>query len=142
MFEKKRWDLIEKARGFVHCRLGTDESDGVVGGSSVTMDVDVVRNGQGVMVKIRDYVNLSLCVKMGITREMFRKGDFDFRSQIESVFLDTDYKGEFLNIVMSDLPKKETDFVKGEYRVDLPREDARIAVKVVDILGEEVVVVK
>ncbi len=50
----------------------------------------------------------------------------------------TNDNGKRFNIVESDLPRKKTDFIKGEYTLALPRADARVAVKIVDMLGEEV----
>ena len=44
------------------------------------------------------------------------------------------------NIDESDVPKKKDDFVEGEYTVSLPRPDARVAVKIIDMLGEETVI--
>ena len=47
----------------------------------------------------------------------------------------------YLVIVESDVPKKKEDFVAGEYTVSLPRPDASVSVKIIDMLGEETVVV-
>ena len=44
-----------------------------------------------------------------------------------------------IRIVESDLPTKKTDFIKGEYELTLPCADAKVAVKIVDMLGEEVI---
>ena len=41
------------------------------------------------------------------------------------------------NALVSDVPEKKEDFVDGEYTVSLPRPDARVAVKIIDMLGEE-----
>ena len=43
-------------------------------------------------------------------------------------------------MVESCVPEKKSDFIKGQYTVSLPRPDARIAVKIIDMLGEETVV--
>lgn len=57
-----------------------------------------------------------------------------------TVPIDAAYTGEHFTIVESDVPKKKTDFVKGKYTVMLQRPDARVAVKIIDMLGEETVV--
>ena len=36
--------------------------------------------------------------------------------------------------------KKKEDFIEGQYTVSLPRADARVALKIIDMLGEETVV--
>ena len=66
----------------------------------------------------------------------------DFRAQIDCVLIDTDYNGKSFNIAASDLPAKKTDLIKGEYELPLPRTNATVAVKIVDMLGEEVLMVQ
>ena len=78
--------------------------------------------------------------RLDIDRTLFGESIDDFRAQIDYVLIDTDYNGERFNIVESDLPQKKTDFVKGEYELTLPRIDARVAVKIVDMLGEETII--
>ena len=56
------------------------------------------------------------------------------------MLIDTDYIGGYFNIVVSNLPEKKDDFVAREYKVLLPSADARDAVKIVDMLGEETIV--
>ncbi len=77
---------------------------------------------------------------MDIDRTIFDEQIEDFRAQIDCVLIDTDYTGEHFKIVESDVPEKKKDFVEGEYTVSLPRADTRVAVKIIDMLGEETVV--
>ena len=63
----------------------------------------------------------------------------NFRAQIDCVLIDTDYNGKSFNIAASDLPAKKTDLIKGEYELPLA---ATVAVKIVDMLGEEVLMVR
>lgn len=58
------------------------------------------------------------------------------------MLIDTDYNGKHFKIVESDLPEKKTDFIKGKYELALPRVGAKVAVKIVDRLGEETLVIK
>ena len=77
---------------------------------------------------------------MDIDRTIFDEQIDDFRAQIDCVLIDTDYTGEHFKMVESDVPEKKTDFVEGKYTVSLPRPDARVAVKIINMLGEETVV--
>ena len=43
------------------------------------------------------------------------------------------------NVALSDIPEKKTDFVAGSYEVAAPKGKTTVAVKVIDMLGEEVV---
>ena len=60
---------------------------------------------------------------------------------VDSVMIDTDYNGSVFNITLADVPERKNDLVEGKYTVEA-RKDATIAVKVTDMLGEEVLVVK
>jgi hypothetical protein len=64
----------------------------------------------------------------------------DWRSMVDSIMIDTAYDGEVFNIALADVPAKKNDLVEGKYMVDVA-EGARVAVKVTDMLGEEVLVV-
>jgi hypothetical protein len=65
----------------------------------------------------------------------------DWRSMVDSVMIDTAYDGEVFNITLADVPERKTDLVEGKYMVET-KKGATIAVKVTDMLGEEVLVVK
>jgi hypothetical protein len=64
----------------------------------------------------------------------------DWRAMVDSVMIDASYDGEVFNITLADVPEKKTDFVAGEYRLK-SAPGAAIAVKITDMLGEEVLVV-
>jgi hypothetical protein len=61
---------------------------------------------------------------------------------IDYVLIDTDYNGEVFHIVYSDVPQKKTDLVKGKYEINIKEEKTKVEVKIVDMLGEEVLVVE
>lgn len=56
--------------------------------------------------------------------------------------IDPAFDGEVFNIALTDLPEKKTDFVEGCYRLPAPKGKTTVAVKITDMLGEEVVVQK
>ena len=84
----------------------------------------------------------TILVRIDIDRTIFDEQIDDFRAQIDCVLIDTDYTGEHFTIVESDVPEKKDDFVEERYTVTLPRPDARVAVKIIDMLGEETVVME
>ena len=59
---------------------------------------------------------------------------------IDTVLIDNDYDGKTFRIVYSDVPEKKDDLVQGEYEIELPNPEANVAVKIIDMLGEEVLV--
>lgn len=115
-------------------------SEGITTFEPAEADVKFEKEGQNVTITIADYISPTILARMDIDRTIFDEQINDFRAQIDCVLIDTDYTGEHFTIAESDLPKKKTDFVDGKYTVSLPRPDARVAIKIIDMLGEETVV--
>ena len=115
-------------------------SEGVTTFEPASAEVNFEREGDSVKITIAEYISPTILARMDIDRTIFDEQIDDFRAQIDCVLIDTDYTGEHFKIVESDVPEKKDDYVKGEYTVSLPRSDARVAVKIIDMLGEETVV--
>lgn len=64
----------------------------------------------------------------------------DWRSMVDSVMIDRAYNGQVFQIALADIPERKTDLVAGRYTLPAPPEEARVAVMLVDMLGEEVLV--
>ena len=114
--------------------------DGVTTLEPAQAEVDFTRKGQSVDITISEYISPTILDRLDIDRTVFDEHIEDFRAQIDCVLIDTDYTGKHFTIVESDVPEKKEDFVEGQYTVSLPRPDARVAVKIIDMLGEETVV--
>ena len=115
-------------------------SEGITTFEPASAEVNFEREGENVKITISEYISPTILARMDIDRTIFDEQIDDFRAQIDCVLIDTDYTGEHWTIVESDVPEKKTDFVAGEYTVTLPRPDARVAIKIIDMLGEETVV--
>jgi len=59
---------------------------------------------------------------------------------VDVVLIDTAYDGEVFNIALSDVPERKDDLVSGTYELEAPEGPTTVAVKIVDMLGEEVLV--
>ncbi len=116
------------------------QRDGVTTYTPAEADVKFEREGLSVTITIVDYMSPTILGRLEIDRTVFDEQIEDFRAQIDCVLIDTNYTGAHFTIVESDVPEKKIDFVEGEYTVSLPRADARVAVKIIDMLGEETVV--
>ena len=116
------------------------QRDGVTTDAPAEADVKFERDRDNVTITIKDYISPTILARMDIDRTIFDEQIDDFRAQIDCVLIDTDYTGEHFKMVESDVPEKKTDFVEGKYTVSLPRPDARVAVKIINMLGEETVV--
>ena len=115
-------------------------SEGITTFEPASAEVNFEREGESVKITISEYISPTILARMDIDRTIFDEQIDDFRAQIDCVLIDTDYTVEHFKIVESDVPAKKDDFVEEEYTVSLPRPDARVAVKVIDMLGEETVV--
>lgn len=62
----------------------------------------------------------------------------DRRSMVDCVMIDTDYDGKGFDSVFSDVPEKKADPKAGMYELPVPKKGATIAVKIIDMLSEEV----
>ena len=62
----------------------------------------------------------------------------DWRAMVDSVMIDTAYDGQVFNVTLADVPEKKADLVAGEYSMDAPDGLTMVAVKITDMLGEEV----
>jgi hypothetical protein len=61
---------------------------------------------------------------------------------IDTVAIDTAYDGQVLNVVLADAPERRSDYVKGRYELPAPAGETTVAVRITDMLGEEVLVTK
>ena len=105
-------------------------------------DIRIMKRGKVATVQIRDYISPTILARLDLDRTVFDEQVDDFRAQIDRVCWDADYKGKHFNITGGDIPPSRKDFIKGEYKITLPRAGAKVAVKIIDMLGEETVVVK
>lgn len=93
-------------------------------------------------IAITDFSSPTILQRLSIDETIFRERVSDFRSMIDVVLIDTDYNGNVLNIHHSDVPGKKTDFVKAKYEIPIKPGKRIVAVKIIDMLGEEVLLTK
>jgi len=105
-------------------------------------EVEITKTKDKAKVILKEFISPTIIQRLNIDSKLFQAQIKDFRSQIDVVIIDTDYNGEVFNICISDVPEKKKDFVKGEYEFELKNKDTKIAVKIIDMLGEEVLIIK
>lgn len=103
--------------------------------------IKIERKGNKAIIEIEDFISPTIIERLKIDNTIFKVKIPDFRSMIDCVLIDTNYDGNTFRIVYSDVPNKKSDLVKGTYEVDIPATQTKIAVKIIDMLGEEVIVV-
>jgi hypothetical protein len=61
---------------------------------------------------------------------------------VDCMMIDSSYDGSVFNITFSDVPEKKNDLVTGKYELPAPDGRTTVAVKIIDMLGEEVLITK
>lgn len=118
------------------------QKDGITTEKPAEAEVSIAKRGKKVNISILDYISPSILARMELDRTIFNEQIDDFRAQIDCALFDTDYNGKHFNIVESDVPGKKSAYVRGDYEFAMPRPGARVAVKIIDMLGEETIIVK
>ncbi len=114
-------------------------SEGITTYQQAMANVNFHRDGQNVKITITEYISPTILKRLDKDRSIFDEHIDDSRAQIDCVLIDTDYTAEHFKIIESDVPENPKDLIQGEYTVELPHTDARVAVKIIDVLGEETI---
>jgi adenine-specific DNA-methyltransferase len=98
------------------------------------------RKDDSLRIEITDFSSPTILQRLSMDETIFRERVTDFRAMIDVVLIDTDYNGEVFNICHSDVPEKKTDFVKAGYDLSLKSGKRTVAIKIIDMLGEEILI--
>ena len=106
----------------------------------LSASIQVKRQKDRLSVRVTDVFSPSILQRLNMEQGVFRAQIDDWRAVVDCILIDTDYDGEVFNIALSDIPARKQDQVEGAYELPAPRKGARVAVKVIDMLGEEVII--
>jgi len=104
--------------------------------------ISIKRKNNKAIIEIKDFISPTIIERLNIDNTLFKVKIPDFRSMIDCVLIDTNFDGNTFHIVYSDVPEKKTDLVAGKYEIKTPKRKTKVAVKIIDMLGEEVLFVK
>jgi DNA modification methylase len=93
-------------------------------------------------IKIEDFISPTIIERLDSTESLLKTKIPDFRSMIDVVLIDPDYDGKAFNVGFSDVPEKKNDLIEASYKIKISKKRTTVAVKVIDMLGEEVIVTK
>lgn len=116
------------------------QTDGVIVAEPAEADVTIDKKGDKVAIKINSYISPTIIKRLDLDRSIFGEHIKDFRAQIDTVMVDTNYDGKTFSVVHSDVPAKKSDFVADAYELDLPKTSKKVAIKITDMLGEETLI--
>ena len=107
-----------------------------------TARVDIKRTKGKIVVEITDFISPSIIERLNMDQTVFKAQITDWRAMVDSVMIDTAYDGQVFNVTLTDVPERKADLVGGRYELPAPTGPTTVAVKITDMLGEEVLTTK
>jgi hypothetical protein len=104
--------------------------------------VNIARKGDKIAVEILDFISPTILERLQSQAGLLKPKIDDWRAMVDCVMVDPAYDGKVFNIALADVPEKKTDFVQGKYELPAPKGKTNVAVKITDMLGEEVLATK
>jgi hypothetical protein len=101
--------------------------------------IEIKRKDSKAIIEIRDFISPTIIERLNIDNKLFKVKIPDFRAMIDCVLIDTNFDGNTFHIVCSDIPDKKSDLVVGKYELEIPKRKTKVAIKIIDMLGEEVI---
>ncbi|MCL5996831.1 MAG: site-specific DNA-methyltransferase [Chloroflexi bacterium] len=93
-----------------------------------------------IRVMIEDYSSPSIAARWADGEAQSRAPVAGWRNLVERVAIDPCFDGKVLRVALSDVPPKRRDLIVGSYELPAPLGTTLVAVKITDVLGEEVLV--
>lgn len=104
--------------------------------------VEVKRDGARLVVEVREFISPSIVERLRQQAGVLSPQIDDWRAMVDCVLIDPAYdpaRGVF-TVALADVPEKKADLVSGRYELPAPAGPTIVAVKLIDMLGEEVLV--
>ena len=123
--------------------LRTDEKHGrffehTPAGARVTFE----RADGRLWVRVDDVLSPSIMERLTGHEGVLTPQVDDWRWVVDSIAIDTAYDGEVFDIDHIDIPERRADVVDGVYDLAAPSSDRPAAVRITDMLGEEILMVE
>jgi SAM-dependent methyltransferase len=101
--------------------------------------VSVNRKDGELHITIEDFISPTIIERLDSQdSRLFKAHVTDWRFMVDSLMIDPAYNGQTFHIALTDLPEKKTELVNGSYTLPAPDGETTVAVKITDMLGEEV----
>jgi hypothetical protein len=104
--------------------------------------VKIGRLKDRIVIEIEDFISPTIIERLQQQAGILQPKIDDWRVMVDTVMIDASYDGQVFNIALSDVPERKQDLVSGRYELSAPPDGSTVAVKIIDMLGEEVLVTK
>lgn len=141
------WNRLRKGKKAVNrmtsIELRTDQRYGkFFQHQPASAEITMTRKGNTVTVEIDDVLSPTVIERLQQQAGVVRPQIDDWRAVVDSVMIDPAYDGAVFNVALSDVPERKQDLVDGRYEVVVPAKPSTVAVRITDVLGEEILVVR
>jgi hypothetical protein len=104
--------------------------------------VEFRRSADQILVQIDDFVSPTIVERLQQSDPLLAPKITNWKAMVDSVMIDTAYDGTIFKVTLSDIPEAKEDYVQGKYELPASPSKTTIAVKITDMLGEEVFVTR
>lgn len=141
----EEWNRLRKGKDAINkitvIELRTDERYGkFIKHEPAQAKVSIQRNADKILVEIHDFISPTIIQRLSQSEELIKPIINSWQSMVDYVMIDPAYDGKIFNIGISDVPEKKDLVVEGKYEIQAPKGKTNVAVKIVDMLGEEVLI--
>ena len=112
---------------------------GIIRHEPLTAQASVRREGEQLVVELQDVVSPSILQRLNLEQGVFRAQISDWRAVVDCILIDPQHDGLVFNVALADVPERKQDLVQGSYRLPAPVGPSTVALKIIDMLGEELV---
>jgi DNA modification methylase len=139
----EEWNKLRKGKQAVNrievIELRTDAKYGkFIAHKPAQARVSISRKKDTIQVEIKDFISPTIVERLQQQAGILKPKIEDWRAMVDCVMIDTAFNGEVFNVALTDIPERKTDFVQGTYELSAPDGKNTVAVKISDMLGEEV----
>lgn len=121
--------------------LRTDRKlGGIIKHEPLTAQASAQREGDRLVVEVQDVVSPTIMQRLNLEQGVFRAQITDWRAVVDCILIDPAYNGQVFHVALADVPERKQDLVAGRYELPAPPAGSTVAVKIIDMLGEELVV--
>lgn len=93
-----------------------------------------------IKVEIEDFISPTIIERLKQQAGILTPHIDDWRAMVDSVMIDAAYNGQVFNVALSDVLERKNDLVSGHYELAAPDGSTTVAIKIIDMLGEEVLI--
>lgn len=121
--------------------LRTDRKvGGIIKHEPLSALVTIRHDGDMRVVEVQDVVSPTIMQRLNLEQGVFRAQINDWRAVVDCILIDPQYDGKVFKVALADVPERKQDLVAGRYELPAPPADSTVAVKIIDMLGEELIV--